>query len=1312
MLIPPPSDNNLATTSENATSSKPRPITINTRPIMPHRSSSQPLEPNGIRRTRSSLGTTPTTPLIQRGGTISPYRPRESIHGTSNIGNTLTSGYGKLLHPSNNQSTGSSSRKVHGEDLHNWATLKDLVGQDDDDEDVDQLDDLQPPGSTRITSQPSSRSLRSLFIPPTPTTQKSSPVDVNHVRERIEDLPTIADNITGSPPQLNAGLHRSPFVELEEVGNARPTFTRTPSSLRKDYGATDTRHAQDSSKTHLPKQSSIPASAEKPVQKPASSLQKAWNRVWPLSPVSIAVLKCSLSYLIASLFTYVPYLSEILSTSSEVDAHGRVVFRPSNSAHMVATIAVYFNPAKSLGNMLLSTRYCIVLAIFASIVSLAAMGTIEIFDYFSPSHGSTWDWISEMGDWVVCVLWIGGSMAALAWSKIWVGNASYNSGCSMAAIIIYIVVLKEGAIPRLLEALYIVAIGVSISIVVCLAVFPSSATSKFQGSVSKSLNSFSTLLDLLTSTFLLERHVIKGNRVTLKDAIKSHSTGLKALKITFAEAKHERVLDSRIRGRKLDLYDAAIASLARLAQHLSSLRGSTRLQESLIRAVREGKISTEHLTEGHHHDKKDRLSMSVVDKMDERPGPGMSKNTDIERSVKLFMRFRGMAGEQMSNLNNKCDAALEAVQLLSQHDLHQSTVDLNTIQEDLAKSLKEFSLSSSRAIKRVYAGPKRRRGIYESDSSGNESPDSSSEDTAEEAIEEDFDQGNMVGGPNETVFLVYFFLFTFEEFAREMLFLVETMQEIVNAEPVSSWEHVKSVILRKRGKKEKKAQYLYKQLQKLVPVDPSKLQPAIFPQNRRDSIATVLLPDQRYLNSWGRFKQAFWRFGERLREPDMRYAIKTGLGGAILAAPAYTEAGRPFFLKYRGEWALIAYLAAISQTVGQTNFLSLARIVGTIIGGVVAIIFTKIAPDNNVVLPILGFFFSIPCFYVITQMPDYTNAGRFVLLTYNLSCLYTYNVRNKYNFTVEQIAVQRSAAVIIGVLWAAVVSRWWWPFTARRELRLGLSDFCLDLSYLYSRLVMTYSKGTNDDGQDDDFATEEGENTPLMNNEIGYSHLSSSVRQFMSMEMHLQSQIINLRALLAQTKNEPRLKGPFAFTFYNEVLLSCERMLDRLHSMRCVTTRDEWDHAMRREFVIPVNRERREMAGQVILYFYTLSAGFRTRTPLPPYLPPAEKSRQSLIKAIRSLEVVKRRSVRGGGKHLLFFAYATAMQEVIAELEYLGEMMQDAYGIISQSTRNDFEDLFETNSGTVDQVDEEDDDGDVGKTSSRQKDSSKGKDRV
>lgn len=84
------------------------------------------------------------------------------------------------------------------------------------------------------------------------------------------------------------------------------------------------------------------------------------------------------------------------------------------------------------------------------------------------------------------------------------------------------------------------------------------------------------------------------------------------------------------------------------------------------------------------------------------------------------------------------------------------------------------------------------------------------------------------------------------------------------------------------------------------------------------------------------------------------------------------------------------------------------------------------------------------------------------------------------------------------------------------------------------------------------------------------------------------------------------------------------------------------------------------MTGSVILYvslsfhssvfsidhiqLYTISAGFKLRTPLPPYLPPAELNRQRLVAAIRELDVVKKRSARGGNKHLLYFAYALAMQ--------------------------------------------------------------------
>lgn len=176
------------------------------------------------------------------------------------------------------------------------------------------------------------------------------------------------------------------------------------------------------------------------------------------------------------------------------------------------------------------------------------------------------------------------------------------------------------------------------------------------------------------------------------------------------------------------------------------------------------------------------------------------------------------------------------------------------------------------------------------------------------------------------------------------------------------------------------------------------------------------------------------------------------------------------------------------------------------------------------------------------------------------------------------------------------------------------------------------------------------------------------------MELHLQIKLIELQGLLAQTQHEPRLKGPFPVHLYRGILTSLQSILDKLHSMRCVTTREEWYTSVRSDFILPVNKERREMVGNIILYLSTLSSAFRLKAPLPPYLPPAEKSRQALVDAIRKLDVVRNRDVKGS-RQLLFFAYALTMKGVTAELEWLGRTLQENFGVIGQSPE-EFEALF------------------------------------
>lgn len=98
------------------------------------------------------------------------------------------------------------------------------------------------------------------------------------------------------------------------------------------------------------------------------------------------------------------------------------------------------------------------------------------------------------------------------------------------------------------------------------------------------------------------------------------------------------------------------------------------------------------------------------------------------------------------------------------------------------------------------------------------------------------------------------------------------------------------------------------------------------------------------------------------------------------------------------------------------------------------------------------------------------------------------------------------------------------------------------------------------------------EETPLLPR-----RLNNSVEEFMAMyvdscpfscgaarpdiinrELHLQIKLLELQDLLKQTQHEPRLKGPFPTKLYRSILASLQTILDKLHSMRCVTTREEW----------------------------------------------------------------------------------------------------------------------------------------------------------
>ncbi|CAE7150897.1 unnamed protein product [Rhizoctonia solani] len=972
-----------------------------------------------------------------------------------------------------------------------------------------------------------------------------------------------------------------------------------------------------------------------------------------LSPLQKKVLKCSIAYTLGCLFTFVPALSNILTDIVPLGSQQG----PSPTGHMVATVAVYYNPAKTIGGMIEADMFCLVGAAFASFASLMAT---DSFWFFEVQPG--WEWLADF----LVLAWLGLAMTLIAWSKIWVSKPTFGSACSMTSIILFVVIVKEGGTDVLAQVLFITALGITISNLVCFGLWPESATTNLQQEMTKTLVSFSTLLKMLTSAFLLDDVTVR--RQTLVQAVEAHQKSFTSLKKVLAEARVERC-DPRIQ-RTAKVYDEAVLGLNHLAQHFGGLRSGTKLQFELIQSRKKARTKSNPKGLGE--------SGKGVD-MDGKD------DEDSKTAEALFGSLVGDVGPPLKKLSEVCVEALgemsNAFQSVRQSDSDPGV--FSGLKREIDQTLFKFESTSESAVMRLF-----RRG------DGGDNGVSQSN----EALDKE----------NETVLLVFFFIFTLKEFARDLMALIDVMNAIYITERAialekSSWGWIRRPSLCCfPGKRLRSAWKLGAESEPRLQSTPGK-RPGIrrristrllqnvqnrvplFPKVKPHAPNTALRLPRTQLTTWGRVKQSIWALGQFLRQPEIKYSIKTGMAVAALAAPAFIESTRETFVEYRGEWALISCFVVLSPTVGGTNFLSLHRIMGTLIGATVAVVVFTLFKHQPVILVLCSFLYSLPCFYYIVNYPQYATSGRFVLLTYNLTCLFSYNSRDD-NVPVLTVAQHRATAVTIGVVWAFFVSKYWWPFEARRELGRVLSEFCLNIGWFYQCLVSSYSvhpsvlqkiaSGKGDsliklgDGQHD-----EDMNYP--------THLRASIKEFMAMELHLQLKLIELQGLLEQTQNEPRLKGPFPVALYRTILTSLQSTLDMLHSLRCATTQEDWYTVVRRQFIIPVNAERRDMVGNVLLYFSTLSGAFQLKTPLPPYLPPAEQARKKLVDAVRQLDIVKNKDIKAS-KHLLFFAYVILMSGVIKELEFLGRTLQEAFGVIGESSS-----LFDALFSNYDVPDEE-----------------------
>lgn len=275
-----------------------------------------------------------------------------------------------------------------------------------------------------------------------------------------------------------------------------------------------------------------------------------------------------------------------------------------------------------------------------------------------------------------------------------------------------------------------------------------------------------------------------------------------------------------------------------------------------------------------------------------------------------------------------------------------------------------------------------------------------------------------------------------------------------------------------------------------------------------------------------------------LRREDIRYAIKVGVGAAMIAMLSFIPATQDLYAHWRLQWALVTYMFVCSMTIGAANTTTFQRLLGTCEGAAIAIVVWIVCLGNVVALALMSWLISVFCFWLIIEKKQ-GPMGRFILLTYNLSCLYSYSLSIKdkqgdedeggIDPAIFEIVLHRLIAITLGCIWGIFITRFIWPISARRKFKAGIT-------LLWLRMGLAWKSGPLQ---------------VLLPGAAAPSHYGDIRR-----EMVLRGFADSLEVIRQDAESEFELRGPFPSEAFRVILQCTSNMLDAFHALNVVIAKD------------------------------------------------------------------------------------------------------------------------------------------------------------
>ncbi|GMF73170.1 unnamed protein product [Aspergillus oryzae] len=841
------------------------------------------------------------------------------------------------------------------------------------------------------------------------------------------------------------------------------------------------------------------------------------TRQFITSEEGIGVLKCGLAYLLGSLATFIPMIAALLG--------------PQEGKHIVATITVYFHPARSKGSMY-KALICAALAfLYAAFISLTSM---YVTIYFHQRR------MIELGHALVLIVFVGLGFGFLAWTKQKMSDPLVNVACSLASLALIVVLTKEGAIQRgsvslakVSQVLKMLLMGIGAVMTVSFLVFPVSAQKKLRSNLAVATRSMAIMQSTITEGFLRRtQDDFQGFDYT------GASTRLKKAHGELDKLLYETKLEQYVAGwERAHFHEERLVQWAHGIVHTTGALHSSALLA--FETLKRPKFA-DHPLDGPNAD------ASMATRYEERSAI-FAADVPILQAVDLGMLETNASGNGQpvsGQLDRVSDGLVPESSLVT--ELFDSFVDrLGPSMRSLTLTLMNISAEISLGLSldnRVAMSPGSPAILTQAIEEYREAQKEAFGRIYREKCDMSIDKFEKEAYFKELAAICAHFSYSLLKYGEqlgELLTILTAFQVATAGLTTHIYEYEPG--LDPRPSLTEVAPGYHTELPGASSFErPSRLQPF------RDTISRHI-----------------WRTLNFFQKDETIFAFKVGVGAALFALPSFLSFTRPMYLYWKGEWGLVSYMLVCSMTIGASNTTGYARFLGTCIGALCSILVWSIAGSNAFGLAFLGFVMAICTFY-ISLLKGQGPLGRFIMLTYNLSVLYSFSLsqssadedpdeRSGNNPDITKITLHRVAAVLLGCIWGIIVTRGVWPIRARKKLKSTLKLVWLRLGRIW---------------ESDPLARR------ITNPGVAALYMTPEDRRTM------QSLLSDLETLRVAARYEIELNAPFPDTAYGKIIQHTQSIVDDLHALD-LQLQGIPPSEQQLSLLRYTSRERQNLAGQI-----------------------------------------------------------------------------------------------------------------------------------